>query len=440
MPQKQTVLFLFLFFISQFAYPNNKLLPGYYINMKGDSVQCNIEFSNWAISPGTVLVQENNGMKEFGPNEIRGFGISGHVDYVAATVTYHTDPVSGEDLPKNFTDITETKSCFLKVLKRNVYSLYSLTLPARRYLFVSYPGKSFEELLYRVKRTNEVLTEDQSYRNQILALFTKEGISQKYFGQISELSYEGPDVGALIDVLNETNTGVKIPKKSGNFQMDIFAGILQNSFPTTFKSNYSNANQFKSQISPTFGINFLYSLPGNFFKVGLSMGYNGYDCKIHNSGTYVTDQRPNYYSTSVYDETIYSKNNLLVTSLYVMCLVNPADRARCYLKGGINYNFSLTYNKSGVNVDWKRAETGLQNGTIPFKYNYGDYVEWISMKNYFVSFKCAAGVNVGRGSLEISYSPPVQIASANSDIYLSGVQPDFKVSTLGICFYYMLLH
>jgi hypothetical protein len=437
---KHSLLFIIQFFVSLFVYPNYKPHPGYYLSLNGDSVHCTIEFSNGALSPRTIEVHVNGSMKEFGPDDIKGFGVTGYGDYISSKVTYHTNPVSGEDLPENYSDNTETKSCFLKVLRRNVYSLYSLVMPERSYLFISSPDKSFAELVYRAKRSNDSLSEDQSYRNQMLALFANEGISQKYFSQISEVSYNGSAIGALVNVLNEAHTGVKAGKKTANLQMDVFAGILQNAFPTSFNGHYTIGLRFNSQISPTFGVNFLYPLPGKNFGVGLSLGYNGYNCTINTSGSYISNTVPNQTSTSVYNETITTKNSLLYSNLYLMYMINPAGRIRYYLKGGLNYYFSFDYNKNEVNLKWTRTETGVVNGNMPYVDHYGDSGQLITMKNYFISFKCAGGVNFGRSFLELSYSPPVQIAATSGDYYLSGNQTDFKFSSVGICFYFMLFH
>jgi hypothetical protein len=439
MPKRQFALSIILFLVSQFAYPNFKLLPGYYINLNGDSVHCNIEIGNWNINPGSIQVQVNNSVREFGPQEIKGFGVSGYGDYIAATVTFHTNPVSGEDLPKNYSDNTESKLCFIKVLRKNVYSLYLLAIPARDYLFISYPDKTFTELVYRAKRSNDSLSEDQSYRNQILALFANEGISQKYFTQISEISYSGMDIGPLIDILNQANTGVKIIKKPGKLRFEVFAGILLNSFPSTFDANYTLDNQFKSQITPTFGLNLLYPLPGKYLKVGLSVGYNGYHCTINNSGSYQID-RQYYHATTEYTETITTSNSLLSSNLYVMYLINPLSSTRFYVKGGINYYFSFAYNKNGVNLDWERTENGIENGTIPTHYIYGDNTQIITVKNYFITFKCAAGVNFGRGSLELSYVPPTQLATSGEYVSPTDNKTDFKLTTIGICYYFTLFH
>src|SRR5450631_1605137 len=75
MPNRRNLLCFVLLFLSQFAYPNSKPFPGYYIDSKGDTVRCNIEFNDRNRNPETIKVQVNGSMKEFGPEDIRGFGV-----------------------------------------------------------------------------------------------------------------------------------------------------------------------------------------------------------------------------------------------------------------------------------------------------------------------------------------------------------------------------
>ncbi len=70
MPGKLLPLFLFLFLVSLDVYPNTKLFPGYYINMKGDSVICNIEFNDWNNNPKTIQVSMNNEVRKFTAKDI----------------------------------------------------------------------------------------------------------------------------------------------------------------------------------------------------------------------------------------------------------------------------------------------------------------------------------------------------------------------------------
>ena len=438
MLRKHTLLSVFLILVSQFVYPNFKPLPGYYLDLKGDTIQCAIEYNNWAANPGAIQVKVNNTIKEFTPQDIKGFGVADYGDFVSATVTYHTNPISGDDLPKNFTDQTETRAFFLKVLKKDVYSLYSLNLPTRNYLFVSYPDKPFVELLYRAKRVNDSLVEDPSYRNQMLALLANEGLSQKYFEQISELSYSGSSIGNVIDILNEANTGVKNKKQPGSLEIDAFVGIIQNAFPTTFNTHYVTNNHINSQISPTFGANFLFHFRGGHFLVGLAEGYDGYKISIQNTGSYQSSQIPNYVSTSVYHENTTANYSLLVSNLYLMYMINPSGDAKFYLKAGLNYYFSLSSVNNEVDLDWNRTETGVLNGNVPFQDHYGGTDLLFMMKGYFMAFKAAAGINFGRNFLEISYSPPVQIATINQSIHPAGNPSDFNLSTLSVCYYFKI--
>ena len=121
MSLQKTTLSLVLFFVSQFAFSNNyKPQPGYYLNLKGDTVHCLIDFNSGSMNPATVLVEADGSQKEFSPLDVKGFGITGSSNWVSATVTYHTNPLSGTDLPKNFSDNTETKTYILKILNTRV--------------------------------------------------------------------------------------------------------------------------------------------------------------------------------------------------------------------------------------------------------------------------------------------------------------------------------
>src|SRR5579863_10555660 len=92
------------------------LIPGYYIDNKGDSVHCRIEYNDWYANPTTINVEVNNIHKTLGVADIKGFGVTGYGDYQTATVSYHPGPIVGNNLPENFSDKMVTKTVFLAVL------------------------------------------------------------------------------------------------------------------------------------------------------------------------------------------------------------------------------------------------------------------------------------------------------------------------------------
>src|SRR5450755_2742021 len=152
--KKQTSLSLFFLYIVLAGFSNARLFPGYYINLKGDSIHCNIEFNDWNLNPKTIRVEVNSKKMEFTANDIRGFGVDGYDNYLSATVQFHTAAISGKDVPAQFSDSVSTTTFFLKILNRGFYSLYDLVSTERVYLFMQHKDSSISELLYRTRTSN----------------------------------------------------------------------------------------------------------------------------------------------------------------------------------------------------------------------------------------------------------------------------------------------
>jgi hypothetical protein len=437
---KQASLSLSFLFIVLAVYPNFRLLPGYYINQHGDSVHCNIEFSDRNFDPVTVKVEVNNEKKEFSANEIRGFGVYGYNDYISATVSMHTAPIQGDNIPAQFSDSVSTKTCFLKILTRGHYSLYSLARPERVYLFMAYKDSSMTELLYRVRNNNDSLVEDQSYKKTIFNLFVQEAMVNKYFNRINTVPYTASEIKSLFNILNGSSGGASYRKKSSReFQVQLYAGGIRNAFPTVFTGHFSDVYQFKPSYSVGGGINLLYSIPGLFraFKLGLSAGYNNYNLRITKSGTASYYESSNYYQDVVYDDTLTLKNALIQTNFYLMYLINPLSEVKCYVKAGINCNFPLN---GDVSVNEKNAGTtlGVLNGNPPTTGSFrNDDQPVIYLKGTYLTPLFAAGINTGRHTLEFSYYLPSDIADKRTT-FAGRVDRTFRISSMTFCYYYTL--
>src|SRR5580698_3342704 len=172
-----TSIYLCFFVVfAQKAYSNVPLFPGYYIDYKGDSVLCKIEYNDWFKNPSTIVVEVNNTRKTLGPADIKGFGVTGYGDYRSATVSYHLGPISG-DLPGEYSDKTETNSCFLLVLVNGPYCLYELTLQERYYFFINEKDGPVTELVYRVRQSEMMISEDEQYKNLLADYLAREHLS-----------------------------------------------------------------------------------------------------------------------------------------------------------------------------------------------------------------------------------------------------------------------
>jgi hypothetical protein len=437
--KRQIAIYLVSFFISSHAFSNDKIFPGYIINLKGDTIHCKIEFNDRNIYPKSIQIVVNNSTEEFSPRDIKGFGVEGYGDYISTLVTYHTNPVSGKDIPRYYSDSTVTQYSFLKILDGGPYSLYDLVLPERVYFFTAARDSSISELIYRVKNVNDTLISDDVYKKQIFKLFTREGIEAEYINQINRAYYDATDLKSLFKSLNEKNTGIRYKKKSsGDFQIQVFAGAIRNSFSSSDVYENMHPVQFQPSYSLSGGVNFLYSIPGHFkaFKIGLSFGYNGYKNKTISSGTKDFKESDAFYWTSTYNDTLTASNSLLVANLYFMYVLNPLSKIKMYLKAGAGYNFSLS-NNIDVNGQGTISNVGFKNGTVPINNVLTNSGVVTELKKKFPSFLAAIGLTSGRSTLEFSYLPNTQLADPGNEISSPSGQ-DLRLSSISVYYYFSL--
>ncbi len=431
-----SVLFLF---ITLAGFANSRLFPGYYINMQGDSVRCNIEFGDWNLNPKTLSVEVNNKKMEFTPNDIRGFGVDGYDDYFSATVQFHTAPIAGKDIPVQFSDSVRTRTVFLKIQERGYYSLYHFVSLERVYVFMQRKDSSISELVYRVRMSNDTLYEDDEYKNVILSLFVQEGLADKNFNRVNTSLYSASDIQSLFNILNESHGGLSYHKKSRQeFQIQLYLGGIRNSFPTPVTGVYGIVHQFDPSYSVTGGISFLYSIPGKFnaFKVGLSAGYNSYNCKLtqHSANSFYNSVNSN--GTSVFDDTLTTKNSLIQTNFFLEYLINPLSSVKFYLKAGLSLNFSFNEQNS-VNESYSGVTKIVANGNPPVENAIQGNGILILLKKRYLAPMFGIGTTIGRSSLEFSYCLPVDVGSQplGAQGTLSG---SFNISSMALCYYFSM--
>ena len=430
---KKSVLAALLMMAVLSGYSLHRILPGYYVSLTGDTIRCNVTYGDWAQNPSTITVQANGESKEFKPEDIRGFGVDGYSDYQSAVISYHTNPIDGGFYPAEYSDSTVTKSCFLKIIQKNVYSLYSLTYSARTYFFMSAPDKPISELVYRVKSVNDSLREDQAYKDQIMALFNQEGITSEYFNRINNLGYSSKEIAYLFSVLNENHTGVKTVKKKshGYFEFLAFGGIRNMSFPSTVNGYYMHGFKFPSVISPDFGIGMIYALPIHFnmLQVGLNLGYYAYSGSQSGSDSVVNYLNATNHFTTNYTDHVNMSNTIVYASLYTRYVFNPLDKTNVYLKAGANMNFSVGGNPD-VQYDFHSVRDGesVNEGKVHQLSEYQGVSA--TVKKAFFSGLLGAGVEHGKAGLEFTYSPSVTIGESDLGY------PAFKIVSWGLTAHY----
>jgi hypothetical protein len=432
------MLLLFVTF-SQRAYSNDHFFPGYYIDNKGDSVPCKIEYNDWNKNPNTIVVEVNNTQKTLGPGDIKGFGVTGYADYRSATISYHPGPLQGSDLPEEFSDKIETKDCFLLVLVDGPYSLYELSLAERYYFFISEQNNPPKELIYRAKQFEMAISEDEQYKNLLGQYMIQEHLWDQESYSIKRLTYSPTKLTAVVIRLNEAHSGkkatltTKAKTRARVIQLDIFGGGVLNSFPTEFATNFASA-KFPSTFSPAGGLAFRIVFPGHFnaFSLGLEAGYSIFKSNTTISGTtQVGVLSSTWYSQANYKENLSVSNSLFMTNFYFMYLLPGSGKVRYYGKLGLNAEFLL---KSGGNVysNWSASYTDYHSFNPPYSggSNSGTY-EAVTFGSGSLSADIAVGGQAGRHKVEIAYNSPMNCGGLG--------QPTFKMSSFGVYYFFTIL-
>jgi hypothetical protein len=350
-------------------------------------------------------------------------------------VTYHPDPITGTDFPNQFSERTETKSCFLKTVVNGPYSLYELDIPERYVFFVGQQGAQISELIYRVRREDQVIEEDQQYKRTLSAYFSQEGIDQKYGNSINSAGYHLSDIRKLVDRLNEHRTGKTTPKRrsGGITEIDVFAGGALHTFPTVFNGKYGQNDKLPGKLSPIGGLNFLYRFPGRFhsFALGASVGYTQFSSSTDRSGSIYTYNSVNWYYTTKYSEHLSMKRSQVEVNFYGMYFFNPSHTLRPYIKAGIAENYAISSNNDIYDA-YQSTTTGISNGVNPINNNDKQTISTLSTKNVYFNINVEAGISTGRHRLELSAAVP------QGDIGPERLVP-YKVGSYCLCYFFSLL-
>ena len=427
---KSWLMMLAMLFPFSLMAKNVKLRPGYYINQQSDTVKCNIELRDWSKNPAVVEAVGSNGPLELKPEETRGFGVYGLVEYTSAKVTYHSAPITGTNSGEKFSDKMETAWCFLKLLSKGNVELYELKTNERIVFFISDHGGPLSELVYRVARKDNQLVEDHQYQQTLLGLFIKEGMGTKYEEQIARTEYKENEMLSLMKLLNGSSNKV-LYKKSGGIEPIVFAGGIAYFFPSHFAGIYSSQNHFPTSVSPLIGLGINYNLSpySGKFKTGLSAVYSSYKVSEDRSGVKGKFFSQNFYDTTAYKEHTFGSNSFVSLNLFLTYVLNPEAKVNYFLKAGMWYSFSVKSNSS-VYTDYKTTNIATANGLPPTTSQGSGEKAIIAVPKSFGNILFGAGVIFGRSQVGADYDLPSFTGRFN------GTGTKFKIGTLSVAYGY----
>ncbi|MBL7698619.1 MAG: hypothetical protein JNK79_10680 [Chitinophagaceae bacterium] len=406
-----------------------KNISGYYLNTNGDTVHCEFKFKDWNITPQLLEVSANGKFITLTPVEIKGFGVYGYGDYISREINYHSGNYSPLNAPDVFSDLVTTRHSFLKRVAPGKYALYELVESSHTYFFVE-EDDLIKELVYRVKKVGMDILEDDTYKKEIFAYFSKERLGAEYSTDITNLTYNSRSIVPLFRKLNEKISGVKYkPVRRDKTEFDVFLGAVDNTFPTSIGGRYSEANnKFDGSTSVSGGVSVVYFAPGQFRRVaiGASLAYNSYNRAFIREDSIVNFTSIYNNRTTKYVEVFSMKNHLLMLDLFGMYFVNPLNKVKVYVKGGFNTNIGLN-SRNEIYVDYASRTTGVRNGTIAIDDSETGQVIIATRKLYF-NIHGGLGLNSGKHKVEFNYYTPG----------VMNVNLLFKVKMMSVYYYFTL--
>lgn len=400
--KKLIVLFLSLHSLQAFS----RTLPGYYLSKNNDTVRCEFKLKDWDVTPRSVEIVHDGRPSTLTAADINGFGVYGVGDYVSREISYHKGNYTSLEAPDVFSDKITTQRSFLQLAVPGKYSLYELKEPYHTYFFVE-DANGLNELVYRVKRSNMIIEQDNTFRKQIFAYFTKEVLANEFVSDITNSVYERRSIVPLFRKLNEKISGVKYaPQRKGRFAVDVYVGGVYTQIPKLFDGKFTqDVIKYKDATSLAGGLTLMYHGSGHFVRtaVGLSLGYNKFSSEAMNEDS-IMEYRSIYNNeTTQYRERYTLKNSSVMMDVFGMYFLNPADRMKVYLRAGVLTNIRSTE----FGATYVSSITGTRNGT-PYTKSDNQSGSFEENRLYF-NAHAGIGLNVGRHKLDFNYYTPSQL-------------------------------
>jgi|GEM_PF-5739957 len=265
-----TIALLMLFFYAQ----AQKIFPGFYITLSGDTVTGNFpQFNQWKNNPSTVKFE--TAAKKIiilTPDNCRGFTIIGYDTYETIETNrmtnltrfseYRYGMLNGESDTATYEKI---KAFLRRVFFSNSVSLYEFS-DAKRVNYFLKTVDGFSELIYRVYYTGNKIIEDKAYKVQLGALYaTNIAGDTKLKQKINQLDYEEEAIVSFLEKVYNMNPSKG--KKDRRFSEFFIAGGIS---LNTFKVNSSSeliqpaTVKYNSSVVPVIAVGAIHYVQRNF--------------------------------------------------------------------------------------------------------------------------------------------------------------------------------
>jgi hypothetical protein len=247
--------------IFQSSFCQENYLPGYIINLTGDTLHGFIDYRNWNRNPKIIFFKEkSNGHKaKYTPLDIKAFGVRDEI-YESAKVEVEESSDNTSELQSNNELDIQVDTVFLQTMIKGSKSLYCYKNKNEKDQFYIKQGSGYELLIYKKYISDhegkEIITENGRYLSQ-LSNYLED--CQEIPSKLADTKYNKKSLENLFRFYyNYTQTEIKFQKKTEKFSTEfgVFAGMSSTSLkfrssfvPYLVNANYNQSVNFSSGLS-----------------------------------------------------------------------------------------------------------------------------------------------------------------------------------------------
>jgi len=345
-------LLLFVMFITQLIQSQENFLPGYIVNLKGDTLYGIIDYQNWISNPKSIRFKTDNDQNAniFEPMDLMAFKVKTDV-YVSAKVRLETSPLRIDEIQEgadlHFIDDT----VFLQTLVQGSKSLYVYYGIKDKDQFFIKQDSSFELLLYKKYVTFDLsmrnVRELKKYVGQLIVYLSD---CPTLFHKINQVSYKRGSLTSLfMKYLEESNQPIDYQKKAEKYMVKsgLVGGIALNTlrFSSSTYAELVHANYEPStSMTPGFFIEFI-------------QARNQHKWSSYNEFLYAPTHFKGYYEDPLYRYyTVFHLNYLKMTNLVRYQL--PLKNIHLFINGGMSNGYFFG------EKNYKRSESKIYDDRI----------------------------------------------------------------------------
>lgn len=335
-----TIIGIFLF---QTSFCQENYLPGYIIQLKGDTLHGFIDYRNWAKNPNKISFKKK--MTDirtiYKPIDIKAFSVLDEI-YESAIVKTEISPEYTNDLLPKAELLIRIDTTFLQTIIKGSQNLYYYINEFDKNQFYTKQDSVYEFLIYKKylknQKNNTIIAENNNYIGQ-LTIYLQDCPTIQ--AKIKSTKYTIKDMKNLFSIYNECK-GAK-----NNFQrkvpilhpeLGVLAGLSISNIK--FGSQISNfdyltKSKYKSSLDFSAGLYLDLIIPRNRGKLSI--------CNELLFASFKTSGRYNYYVsvnkyTNTYTKLEYSylKLNNLLRYRFL------SGEVECYLNAGLSNNFVIS--------------------------------------------------------------------------------------------------